>query len=337
MIMAGRDLLKRQPEPVRGRDPRGHRGQPLPLHRLPEHRQGRAGRRPARRRRAERDDRRRGARRPPEIGQSRRRKEDPHLITGRTTWTDNMTLPGMLHLAILRSPMAHATITSHRRRPRPRAGPASSPSFTGQDFAETQGNLPVRLAGHAGHGQPRRTRRWPSTQVNHVGEAVAVVAARTKAAAQDALEAHRRRLRAAAGGPRHGGRRSRTAPTSSTRTPSPTSPTPGSSSPARPAPARRSTTRCADAEVTVKRRFIQQRLIPAFMEPRSTVVQPIGDGVTMWSATQIPHILRTMLGADPRHPRAQGAGHRARRRRRLRRQAPGDAGGGHHARSSPAS
>ena len=47
--------------------------------------------------------------------------------------------------------------------------------------------------------------------------------------------------------------------------------------------------------MTVRRRFIQQRLIPAFMEPRSTVVQPVGDGFTMWSATQIPHILRTML------------------------------------------
>ena len=46
----------------------------------------------------------------------------------------------------------------------------------------------------------------------------------------------------------------------------------------------------------MKRRFIQQRLIPAFMEPRSTVVQPVDDGVTMWSATQIPHILRTLLG-----------------------------------------
>ena len=39
----------------------------------------------------------------PEIGQARRRREDQHLITGRTTWCDNMTLPGMVHLAILRS------------------------------------------------------------------------------------------------------------------------------------------------------------------------------------------------------------------------------------------
>jgi len=51
----------------------------------------------------------------------------------------------------------------------------------------------------------------------------------------------------------------------------------------------------ADAEVVVSRRFVQQRLIPAFMEPRATVVQPSGDNYTMWSSTQVPHILRLML------------------------------------------
>ena len=47
-----------------------------------------------------------------EIGRDRRRKEDQRLITGRTRWTDNLTLPGMLHLAMVRSPFAHATIRS---------------------------------------------------------------------------------------------------------------------------------------------------------------------------------------------------------------------------------
>ncbi|HEY4603367.1 MAG TPA: molybdopterin cofactor-binding domain-containing protein, partial [Blastococcus sp.] len=51
----------------------------------------------------------------------------------------------------------------------------------------------------------------------------------------------------------------------------------------------------ADAEVVVSRRFVQQRLIPAFMEPRAVVVQPQGDNYTMWSSTQVPHILRLML------------------------------------------
>ena len=40
----GRRVPEREPEPDRGRDPPRPRGQPLPLHRLPEHRQGRLGR-----------------------------------------------------------------------------------------------------------------------------------------------------------------------------------------------------------------------------------------------------------------------------------------------------
>ncbi len=48
----------------------------------------------------------------PEIGKARRRKEDQRLITGRTRWTDNIQLPGMLHVAMVRSPFAHARITA---------------------------------------------------------------------------------------------------------------------------------------------------------------------------------------------------------------------------------
>ena len=51
MIMQSVDLLQRQPEPHRGGDPARARGQPLPLHRLPQHRQGRAARRRRRARR----------------------------------------------------------------------------------------------------------------------------------------------------------------------------------------------------------------------------------------------------------------------------------------------
>ncbi|MCU1692538.1 MAG: xanthine dehydrogenase, molybdenum binding subunit apoprotein, partial [Frankiales bacterium] len=47
-----------------------------------------------------------------ELGRGRRRKEDPKLLTGQTNWTDNITLPGLLHLSVLRSPMAHAKILS---------------------------------------------------------------------------------------------------------------------------------------------------------------------------------------------------------------------------------
>jgi len=47
-----------------------------------------------------------------EFGQARLRKEDERLITGQTNWTDNIKLPGMLHVAFLRSPLAHARIAS---------------------------------------------------------------------------------------------------------------------------------------------------------------------------------------------------------------------------------
>src|ERR1700710_2347967 len=153
------------------------------MYRVPEHHQSSAGSRGSER----------GAQWSPVaehpaawIGKSRRRKEDYHLITGRTTWTDNMTLPGMLHLAILRSPMAHATITSIDTT-EAKGRPGVVAVFTGQDFAETQGNLPCAWPVTPDMVNPGA----PSlavTQVNHVGEAVAGVAARTKAAAQDALE-----------------------------------------------------------------------------------------------------------------------------------------------------
>jgi carbon-monoxide dehydrogenase large subunit len=44
------------------------------------------------------------------IGHSVKRKEDDRFIQGRGTYIDDVTLPGMLHMAILRSPFAHATI-----------------------------------------------------------------------------------------------------------------------------------------------------------------------------------------------------------------------------------
>ena len=226
-----------------------------------------------------------------EIGQSRRRKEDQRLITGRTTWTDNMTLPGMLHLAILRSPMAHAKITFIDATGA-KSRPGVVAAFIGQDFAEAQGNLPCAWApeGLVNPGAPSLA----TTQVNHVGEAVAVIAARSKAEAQDALEAIDIEYEALppvlnmedaiVEGSQlvHPNTESNRAYTWVFES--------GAAGTGEPIDAA-----LRDAEVTVTRRFIQQRLIPAFMEPRSTVVQPNGEGITMWSATQVPHILRTMV------------------------------------------
>jgi aerobic carbon-monoxide dehydrogenase large subunit len=53
----------------------------------------------------------------------------------------------------------------------------------------------------------------------------------------------------------------------------------------------------AEAPVTVKERYYHPRLIPNAMEPRGVLAQPmpITGEMTMWSSTQIPHILRTLL------------------------------------------
>ena len=44
------------------------------------------------------------------IGKDVPRLEDPKLLAGRATYTDDIRLPGMLHAAVLRSPYAHARI-----------------------------------------------------------------------------------------------------------------------------------------------------------------------------------------------------------------------------------
>ena len=87
-----------------------------------------------------------------EIGRDRRRKEDQRLITGRTRWTDNITLPGMLHLAMVRSPFAHAKIISDRHRRGQARRPTSSTCSPAADF----GDEPGRLTSTPGRSRPTR-------------------------------------------------------------------------------------------------------------------------------------------------------------------------------------
>ncbi|WP_368074324.1 hypothetical protein [Arthrobacter sp. 24S4-2] len=97
-----------------------------------------------------------------EVGRARLRKEDAHLITGRSKYTDNITLPGMLHLAMVRSPFAHAKITSVDV-----AAAKSSPGvvavLTGSDVAAEQGSLPNAWPITPDQKAPR-TRRLPWTR-----------------------------------------------------------------------------------------------------------------------------------------------------------------------------
>jgi carbon-monoxide dehydrogenase large subunit len=239
-----------------------------------------------------------------EIGRDRRRKEDQRLITGRTRWTDNLQLPGMLHLAMVRSPFAHARIVSIDTT-EAKAATNVVDVVTGADLGEAQGVL---------------INAWPITpdqvapthlpvavdRVAFAGEIVAVVVARTAAEARDAAElvdveydelpAALDLREAAEDGvlahPDLGTNKSALWVFDSAEAGT------GGDVESAIAEAR------ADG-IVIEREYRQQRLIPAFMEPRSTVVDPTGEQLTVWSATQIPHILRFALAATTGIPESK--------------------------------
>jgi aerobic carbon-monoxide dehydrogenase large subunit len=233
-----------------------------------------------------------------EVGRSRTRKEDARLVTGRTTWTDNIALPGLLYMAILRSPMAHATI-GHVDVTPALERPGVIAAFSGRDLAGEMGSMPCV---------------WPVTEdivmpdhpavavdeVRYVGDPVAVVIARDRYAAADALEA-----------------------VDVDYTPLP--PVLGlEDALADGAPlvhADKGTNRCytwplaagdyeaekARADVVVHRRYTQQRLIPNAMEPRAVVATPptASNEYTLYSSTQVPHVARVTLSMVTKIPEHQ--------------------------------
>ena len=69
------------------------------------------------------------------IGKNVPRLEDPKLLAGRATYTDDVRLPGMLHAAVLRSPHAHARIVRIDTG-QARALPGVAAVVTGEDARE---------------------------------------------------------------------------------------------------------------------------------------------------------------------------------------------------------
>jgi carbon-monoxide dehydrogenase large subunit len=228
-----------------------------------------------------------------ELGRGRRRKEDAKLLTGQTNWTDNITLPGLLHLAVLRSPMAHARIVSVDVSAALEL-PGVIAAYSGADLADVQGSLPCAWPVTPDMVHPDH-HPLATDEVRHVGDGVAVVIARDRYAAADALEAiavEYDQLPAvidmetalAEGAPLvHSDK--------------------GTNRcflfdfPGAGADYAETVQAAGDDTVVVKRRFRQQRLLPTPMEPRGVVVAPIAaaDEYTVYSSTQVPHILRVML------------------------------------------
>ena len=116
-----------------------------------------------------------------------RRREDPRLITGRATYTDDVVLPGMAHAAILRSPHAHAKITSIDTSAAA-AMDGVVAVYTGADVNE--GLAPVPCAWLLPDSDLKTVDHLPvaNDTVRYQGDAVAVVVAENRYAAEDALE-----------------------------------------------------------------------------------------------------------------------------------------------------
>jgi CO/xanthine dehydrogenase Mo-binding subunit len=114
------------------------------------------------------------------VGRPVKRVEDPQLITGRAEFIDNVTLPGMLHCAILHSPHPHARIKSIDMS-RAAAMPGVVTTLTGEDAERWS---------RKGYTTPEGwgTYVLATDKVRFVGEPVAAVAATSRYIAEDALE-----------------------------------------------------------------------------------------------------------------------------------------------------
>jgi carbon-monoxide dehydrogenase large subunit len=230
----------------------------------------------------------------PEVGSPRRRKEDARLIAGRTRWTDNIVLPGMLHVAMVRSPFAHARI-SEVGTEAAKSAPGVVTVLTGADLAEEQGALPNAWPIIPEQKAPAH----PSIAVDRVafaGEVVAMVVARTAREARDAADLVDvdyeelppvLDLKAAAADEALAHPDLGTNVSAFWKFDSAEAGT-GQDIEAAISAAR-------DGGILIEREYRQQRLIPSFMEPRSIAVDPTGEQLTVWTSTQVPHFVKIFL------------------------------------------
>ena len=220
------------------------------------------------------------------FGSGIRRREDPRLITGRASYTDDISLPGMVYAAFLRSPYAHANITSIDT-----SAAACQPGviavYTGADI---EGHLnPIPCAWHI----PDSNLIMPDhpaiakDKVRYVGDAVAVVVAENRYQAEDALEhidVDYEPLDVTIN------------PKASTMDGAPQvhDDVPNNIAFKWTVAGGEIDEAFEKADVVVKDTINLQRLIPNAMEPRSAVAQYVAatGNLTLWGTTQNPHIAR---------------------------------------------
>src|SRR6476660_3460490 len=226
------------------------------------------------------------------LGSSVKRVEDPRFITGKGRYLDDIKLQAMTHLAILRSPYAHAKIRSIDTTAA-NAMPGVLAAITGADIPYNPLPMAWPAGGSAGIQNNVNTPRILATDdVKWTGEGVAAVVAETAAQAQDALEA-----------------------IAVDYEPLPTvvdaekATQPGAPQLHENAPKnvvfewsvgdKAGTDAAIDAaEVVVRQRLVNHRLIPNPIETRGDIgwYNPGTDEYTLWMSSQTPHIQRLLVG-----------------------------------------
>lgn len=220
------------------------------------------------------------------VGKRIRRREDPRLLTGTATYLDDLKMPGMTHAIIVRSPHAAARIRGIDTRAA-LATPGVLGVFTGADVANlgavpTAVSLPgLRVPHHHLLAQDR---------VYFSGHPVAVVVATDRYIARDAadlVEVDYEPLNAVAD------------PEKAIAEGAPAVHPEWPDNIAFQFHQDGGDVEAAfrDADVIVKQRITSQRLVPVALETRGVLAVPNhGEkSITMYSSTQIPHLMRTLV------------------------------------------
>jgi carbon-monoxide dehydrogenase large subunit len=225
------------------------------------------------------------------------RREDPRLLRGLAHYVDDIRLSDTLHAAIVRSPHAHAKILSIRTERALRA-PGVVAVVTGADIRGVIGDVPVDSQ------EPSlRIPRHPvlaTDKVCFAGEGVAVVAAENRYLAEDALDLIEVRYEPlpAVSDPEFA--LTQVSPIVHAEWPDNV--------------AFRSNRSQGDlgaafeqADKIVRQRFVHQRLAPVALETRAVLArfQKKEKELTVWSSTQIPHLLKSRLAQMLKLPEEQ--------------------------------
>jgi carbon-monoxide dehydrogenase large subunit len=237
------------------------------------------------------------------LGTPIKRREDPRLITGQATYVDDIKLPGMLYMAVLRSPYGHARINSINTDAA-RKHPGVVAVYTAEDLKGKVGNVAVAVpVGHISEGMGVHG-PLANGKVRFFGDPVAAVIADDRYSARDArdlIEVDYEPLPAAID-------------VEKAMQPGAqllyeefgTNVAFGMHPPTEEIDKVFEQTK-ADGGVVVKGRFVNQRIVAAAMETRGVVAEfrKADKTLTVWSSSQIPHVLRNILAATVGLPQHQ--------------------------------